>query len=423
MRAKKHLFKNIFSSRTVLLTLSAIIIIHIIVISFQAEYNKQLKREADFSDLVENVMDITHEVSALPANQQQAWVDSHKNKHLEVILSNHAFWANQITSKDYWSIRDTLRHPQEQIKTSIELTPSSWLNFRELNASSGVDEQLIFIFLEILAASAILYSVWSIERFIRPLKDFKSAADRLGVDLQSEPIEDLSGPMVVRETAMAMNQMQDRIKQLLQDRTQMLAAISHDLRTPITRLKLRAHFVEDPVEYSKIVNDLDEMEFMIAQILSFASETNSQEKKVNIDLVSFIQSICDEMIDTGQPVTFNTQLKRLGFPACPMALKRAVTNVINNAIKYGQSAHVSIKKSKELVELIIEDEGEGVPEEEMKKVLQPFYRSDPARTVNGGNVGLGLAITHEVVKSHGGELSLKNPAQGGLRVTLSFSLD
>ena len=217
--------------------------------------------------------------------------------------------------------------------------------------------------------------------------------------------------------------MQKRIQDLLQSRTQMLAAISHDLRTPITRLKLRAHSIKDENLQDKISHDLDEMESMIAETLVYAKEESNAEKKIKLDLNSLLQSLCDDMSALGFEVEFESDGKRIPFQGRPLAIKRALTNVIQNSVNYGQKANVKLSRHDKLIKIIIKDEGPGIPNEELDKVFEPFYRCERSRSRDFAGAGLGLPIAREIIHSHQGDITLKNRKKKSLKVTIRFNLE
>jgi signal transduction histidine kinase len=231
------------------------------------------------------------------------------------------------------------------------------------------------------------------------------------------------GPKVVREASEALNQMQNRIVQLVRNRTQLLAAISHDLRTPIARAKLRAQFIDDSEYKTQLLDDLNEMEHMISETLSFAREESRREEKKNIDLVSLLQSICDDENDMEHKVIYHADAHRIAFLGRPIALKRAFTNLINNAIRYAGDAVVTIEQRGKTIMIDIEDSGPGISESELEKVFEPFYRGEQSRSRETGGVGLGLSVARDIIFAHHGKIKLKNKKEGGLSVLIELIID
>lgn len=270
-----------------------------------------------------------------------------------------------------------------------------------------------------LAAVSVLImgvAVWGVSRATGPLSVFASAAERLGVDVNAEPLKEKGSPEVRRATR-AFNTMQTRVKRYIQDRTQMLAAISHDLRTPITRLRLRAEFVDDDEQRGKMMHDLNEMEAMIAETLVFARDDAANEPASYIDVAAVVANVCGELRFSGREVNY-TGPDSYEFLTRPLAFKRAISNLIDNALKYGKTAQVTLAPSAGEVRLYVDDTGSGIPPHEMDRVFQPFVRLETSRSRETGGAGLGLTIARNAIRSMGGDVELENRTEGGLRVTV-----
>lgn len=302
----------------------------------------------------------------------------------------------------------------EQFLISVQLTDASWLNF-----VAPVVEHLEFWSLRSVASLSLMIlavmalSVWAARRLLAPLDALARAAGHLGVDANAPPLSE-QGPREVRQAARAFNGMQRRIRRFVEDRTQMVAALSHDLRTPITRLRLRSEFVADPEQQRKMLADLDEMEALVASTVSFAREEASAEPASVFDLTALLQSICDDMADAGHAVEFRST-GRLPYNGRPIALRRCFANMIDNAAKYGKRAEVDLFVEKDRITVRIDDAGPGIPAGERENVFKPFYRVERSRSRNTGGAGLGLTVAQTVVRTHGGEIELSNRAEGGLR--------
>ncbi len=273
----------------------------------------------------------------------------------------------------------------------------------------------------VLLVTALLFCFWIIMRFMLPTWQLGEAAKRFGRDMHAPPLAEI-GPPGIRTTITAFNDMQARIRQMLRDRTQMLAAISHDLRTPITRLKLRVESIEDKTKYQKAIDDLDEMEHMITSILSFAQDNFREERLENFDLITLLESICDDMQDVGKEAYFQTNNDSILFSGRLNALKRAFTNIIENAIKYGKRAEVTLSATEQNIILEIADDGPGLPVTELEKVFLPFYRADAARSPTISGSGLGLAVARDIIRMHGGDIKLSNRKPNGLLVIISLPI-
>jgi signal transduction histidine kinase len=326
----------------------------------------------------------------------------------------------------YWEeIRLTSLKPDSQqkkqgvlpVRISIALRDGSWINFD----FATIDIlPLPFNLLALLGVSVLLVlglSVYALRRVTLPLESLTRAAEALGRSGRTEALKE-TGASEVRRAARAFNEMQDRIRRLIEDRAQMVAAISHDLRTPITRLKLRAEFIDDQDQREKMLRDLDEMETMIKSTLALSREDANPEARAHFDLADLLMDCAEGF----EQVTLNIDPAlaggRAGIEAQPIALKRAVSNLIENAVAYGRAAEVRLGGDASEYRIVIDDHGPGVPEEELERVFRPFYRLEASRNRESGGAGLGLAIARSVVRVHGGDIVLKNRPEGGLRAVI-----
>lgn len=310
--------------------------------------------------------------------------------------------------------------PQHQtLRISIELNDGQWLNFSSSipRAGSFWSGSAVLSMLS-MAVAVILLSLWVVRRLTIPLDEFARAAERLGKDVAAPPLPE-TGPTELRMAARAFNEMQERLRRFIENRTRMLAAISHDLRTPITLLRLRAELIEDEEMRTKTMVTLNEMESMIASTLAFAREDAENEENRVVDIVALLGSICDDMIDAGLPVEAELP-ERILFECRPTSLKRVLSNLIDNAVKYGGKAHVAMSDEGEAVKITIEDSGPGIPEQELDQVFAPFYRLESSRSPETGGIGLGLSVAQTVVDAHGGKIKLSNRHEGGLRVSVEL---
>jgi signal transduction histidine kinase len=307
----------------------------------------------------------------------------------------------------------------DSLVIGVALHDGGWVNFTApLPDAAPLWSSHAVLSIVLMALGVVGASVWVVWRLTRPLKMFAEAADRLGKDVGS-PALPVSGPLEVRQAATAFNEMQDRIRRLVENRTRMLAAISHDLRTPITLLRLRAEFVEDDAERGKMLATLDEMEHLIAATLSFARDDAVQEERRTVDVAALVATVCDEFSDAGAPVSLEATA-RLPLGCRPKTLKRALVNLVDNAVKYGGEVRVRLEADAQAARIHIEDDGPGIPQDEQARVLQPFYRIEKSRSRETGGVGLGLSVAVGIIHAHGGELTLENRPQGGLHVTVEL---
>lgn len=302
-----------------------------------------------------------------------------------------------------------------------DMSQQAWFNARVLlNLGQPRGEYVPFFWLTAFCIVIGGVAWWGVQRATRPLSVFAHAAERLGVDVNAEPLPE-GGPSEVRRATHAFNTMQKRIQRFIQDRTQMLAAISHDLRTPITRLRLRAEFVDDDVQREKMLNDLEEMESMIGSTLTFARDDAANEPVASVDVAAIVASSCGDHSAAGRDVTYSGP-DSLELMARPLAFKRAINNFVDNAVKYGKSAHVSLEPGYEELAIYIDDHGPGIPPAERERVFAPFTRLESSRSRETGGTGLGLTIARNAIRSMGGDVELSNRPEGGLRVTVTLPM-
>lgn len=302
---------------------------------------------------------------------------------------------------------------------SIRLADGQWLLFSTFSDKEPPAWSPRHLLSLLLVGGLIgLLLIWLIRRITHPLKLLARQAEQLGRGERLPPLTE-SGPDEVRETLAAFNRMQSRLDRFVQDRTQMLAAISHDLRTPLTSLQLRCEFLPEGEDKQRMLQTLGQMEQMLRATLHFAREDQQQTPRRDVDLVSLLHSLSDDYQDAGQAVRCQAEGK-LVYACHPESLRRAVQNLVDNAIKYAGGAEISLTSSARTVQILICDTGPGIPEAQLEQVFKPFVRGDMARNTEDGSVGLGLSIARTLAHQHGGELQLRNRAQGGLEARLQL---
>jgi len=303
---------------------------------------------------------------------------------------------------------------------SVPVDNGKWLNVAVTPRGALTHAPILFVQFVLMAAVGGFGIMFVMIRVVRPLKELADASAALGRREYTAKLEE-KGPQEVIDTIRAFNEMQDKLCTFMQDRTKMLAALSHDLRTPITSLRLRAEFIEDDEMRRKILQTLAEMFQMTEAALAYAKggELEALEEPRLVDVGALVSSVCDDLADMGAPVECNDpesfSLRCRGF-----ALKRALRNVIVNAVAYGSYARVSTQLVNGEARIVIEDNGPGIPEGDMEKVFSPFVRLENSRNADTGGMGLGLAIARGIVRFHGGDVTLKNRPEGGLRVTIAL---
>ncbi len=305
----------------------------------------------------------------------------------------------------------------EAVQIEVRLKDGSWLALiRPIpERLTGWPDRLLLI-LAILLLGVLLISFFTVRRITRPLRTLSRAADELGRDINRAPLSE-AGPSEVSEAARAFNCMQKRLARYLNDRTRILAAISHDLKTPITRLRLRSELLGEEEPKEKFQRDLDEMESMVTATLDFMRGSTDQEKAQPIDMLALLESLREDAVESGSRVELEG-LALAPFPGRPLALKRCLGNLIDNAVRYGGEAHVRIADSAEQLVITISDEGPGIPETAMDEMFEPFSRLESSRAADTGGTGLGLGIARNIARGHGGDIRLRNCPEGGLEAEL-----
>ena len=266
--------------------------------------------------------------------------------------------------------------------------------------------------LVLAAAGSIFVIVLLVRRVSRPLAHLTASAERLGRGETMPPLDE-QGPQDIRTTIAAFNRMQERQQRFIQDRTRMVAAVSHDLRSPITALRLRAEMVEQDDLRDRMIASLDEMQQMVEAILAFAREDAAKETTESINLSALISEVVASREELGHQVRWSGALATT-YPCRPSSLKRAVGNLLDNAIRYGGSAEISLDGT----DIIVRDQGPGIPEDRLEYVFEPFARLEESRNTETGGTGLGLAIARSIARSHGGDIILRNLPEGGLEAIL-----
>lgn len=286
---------------------------------------------------------------------------------------------------------------------------------------SLIEESVIF-YLAFVALMALLMAWYLIRKAVAPLERLASAADQIGVNIDSPAIDE-RGPREVALAARAFNRMQARLARLVHGQTEMLAAISHDLRSAVTRLQLRAELLENAHDREGLLRVVQDMRLMIQSVLDFVRGYDPNEEMRRINMTALVESLCEDLREEGYPVSYQSDEHAHSLLCRPTALRRSLQNLIDNAIKYGGSAHVLTKREGDDLVIRIQDRGPGIPPDELGTVLRPFYRLEKSRSQHTGGVGLGLAISQNIVQAHGGMLTLSNRTGGGLEVEVRLPLD
>lgn len=315
----------------------------------------------------------------------------------------------------------------DRLDIEAQLPSGLWLygSFKIEKLSIGLQARLI----SLVALTIIIVGITGVLITIKmtnPISSLAAASEKLGKG-QSVPRLEEKGPNDIREALSAFNNMNTRLTQLLSSQKQMLGAISHDLRSPLTSIRLRLESIDDGEQKEKMINTVEEMNEMIAAILNFTREEadeQSQEVSRPVDLYNFCESLIAEYTDTGRACTleYNGNEDQV-FNCRYISLRRAMRNIIDNGLRYGKQVTLTVSQiDTNNVLFIFSDKGPGLAENELKNVLKPFYRPDKARRVMDGGIGMGLSISESIVKAHGGHIKLANSKKGGLDVSITLPL-
>jgi signal transduction histidine kinase len=296
------------------------------------------------------------------------------------------------------------------------IAPDRWLNAVYAKPEVIKSPHRYYLSLAVAALVLSLLAVWGARRVGRPLQRLTESAERIGRGETVPPLPE-EGADDIRRTAVAFNLMQSRLRVFVEDRTRMIADISHDLRTPVTLLRLQTEFVSDVETRDKMIATLDEMQSMMEATLAFTREESRTEPARIVDMDALVESVCDDLFSLGRDVTF-ADGERIPWCCRPDSLRRALRNVIENAVRYGERARVRLEISARGLLILIEDDGPGVAEADMERVFSPFVRLENSRNRETGGGGLGLAIARGILRAHGGDISLSNRPSGGLLATL-----
>jgi signal transduction histidine kinase len=304
---------------------------------------------------------------------------------------------------------------------SLRLPDDSWLNvnlFASGKASTSTSGHLLST--SLMALSVALLSVLITTWLTRPLRHITEAVAKLSVDERRASIPEV-GPQEIRRLAGSFNAMHERLLDLIVRRTRSLAAVSHDLRTPLTRLRLRLSDVEDDKLQRAMASDIDEMEQMIEATLSYLKGEQTTERARSIDLVALLETIVDDARDAGHDAELAAP-QSFVITARYLALKRALSNLVSNALRYGTQVRVAVLPGAKVLTVTIDDNGPGIPQDKLDVVFEPFVRLEDSRNLETGGVGLGLTIARSSIELDGGTLALGNRTSGGLRATVTLPI-
>ena len=370
----------------------------------------------------------------LPADERASWLDRLERRNYRFVLGSEPVagtapgslalqqFADAIVDALHpFAVRQVVEvpSPRESLQIAVRLTDGSEVTVHARRVGMPVSGWVLWMLLGQLAVLAAC--AWHAMRLVtRPLAQLAAAADELGPDLQAQPLAE-EGPTEVVRATRAFNAMQRRIGGYMAERVEILAAISHDLQTPITRMRLRTELMDNERDQAKFRQDLDAMHTLVREGVTYARTLHgATEPPCRIDADALFESMTADYEDVGQPVPIEG---RAGAPIVtrPNALRRILTNLIDNALKFGSDVRLRVHAEADRLTVSVLDNGPGIPPAELQAVLQPFYRVEGSRNRGTGGTGLGLAIAHQLAMAMGAELTLHNRAEGGLEARLTMS--
>ena len=428
------------TARTVLVVLLGIGIVHLVSLwTYQISLDREVALSSD-ARLADRLLAIKRAVMRVPPAEREAVahdlsggsVDAHwsRTEHAVAGGADAARWENlgkrlrevlPELAEDGLVIGANRRGADDPhlAMISMRLPDQSWVNVGLVAPpvrAPGSHGTLLST--SLMALGALVVSILLVGWLTRPLSLFADAAKGFYRNRSVTPLAE-TGPREVRDLAAAFNDMQRRIASLIEDRTQALAAVSHDLKTPITRLRFRIEDLGDPGARTAIAADLDDMERMIDQTLAFLRGERADEEVRSVDLVAILQTITDDMTDRGRPIGLGG-LSSAVISGRHLALKRAFGNLAENAVKYAEQVDVVVTRDGDRFVVSITDDGPGIAPADVDRAMAPFVRLEPSRNQSTGGFGLGLPIAKAIIEGHGGTIALGQSPEGGLAVTVAL---
>ena len=442
------LWPGALAAQLCLLLAAAVVAAQVMAFTVFASETSLVRRAAARTQVVDRVATLVRAIDAVPAASVDDVVTAFDTQRRQLTIGGTSLIPSAVMTSDEMRVARRLarrlgssasdarialvqRGPDERddytdfmrlqsseaLRVSVRLRDGRWLNGIELLRLPAVP--VIRIGLELLGASLLaIFSVMAIamRSITRPLSALANAADRVGRGESAAPFP-ISGPSEVKTTMKAFNLMQQRLTRFVSDRSRMLAAISHDMRTPIASLRLRAEMVEDLELRNAMVRTLADLQRITEATLSFAHNDIIVEETRETDLVALLEATVDDVCATGKEVALRVP-ERLIYRCRPTALRRAIGNLIENAARYGSRADVALQAEANAIWIIVDDDGPGLPADKLDDVFEAFVRIEPSRNDQTGGIGLGLAIARSAVRAHGGDIVLANRKGGGLRAKI-----
>lgn len=364
---------------------------------------------------------LTRLVNQLQKSPQANWPSILQNYPVywsEITLSpSPTYEQNALLTLKAPILFNLIKH-HKKLEFSLFIQEGTWLNVSMISPTSNQLSWILSVFL-ILLAALIFINYWAVKILNQPIQTLIQSLNYNENQESWLPIP-ITGNPDQKVILKKINELQGKLNKLLANRTRVVTAISHDLRTPLTRLKLRAEALIDSPYYSKINADIYEMEFMIEETLDYFRDLNQAEKPQRFDLVALLSSLRDDALELNYEVQLISEYDKLIYFGCVNLFKRAFNNLIHNAVQYGVNALIHLQQRPHQIEISIVDQGPGLTDTDLEHVFLPFYRGENSRSRSTGGTGLGLTIAREIMQMHQGDLTLSNRLEGGLNVLVTL---
>lgn len=306
----------------------------------------------------------------------------------------------------------------ENLIVSIDMPGGTWLNFRVTGSTwDHIISPAAIPYLTLVTIGIIIIAAWAVSRPLRTLSRLAKASDEMSVNVSGASSLEESGPLEIKRVARAFNHMQRRVQRSMSAQNEMLGAISHDFRTPLTRLRLRVERLEDPEQRAKAIHDIEEMEALIQFTLDYARDNAQSQEHEVLNCLELVNEVVGQAALPDHPIEVSVA-EDLELVCHPLAMRRALTNLVSNALFYGQQVRVSCYRNESELVIEVEDDGPGIPSDKREYVFAPFYRLEQSRNRDTGGAGLGLSISQMMVHSQGGQIYLLDSPLGGLKAQI-----
>jgi signal transduction histidine kinase len=444
-----RLWPDTLAGRTLLLLGGSVLIFVIAAGGLLNQERRDTFRSEQRRQLVEQIVNLYRLLDSVEPAQRATLIHDYRRDELDVEISTHAAVAAFPPRRPLERLLNRRLHRalpelsprgvrlrvgpegkheadhgrdrrKDTIRLSLRLHDGQWLNIalHDYQQPPPWARPTLYLLLALLAVIG-LTGYWSSRRLSRPMRELAQTAERFGLGQTVDALPE-RGPREVRETVRAFNRMQERLQRNLRERSLMLAAVSHDLRTPITALRLRAEYIDDTEMRERTLATLTQMESILNDTLAFARDEGRDQHSRRYDLAAMLQTLCDDYSDLGHEVEC-TLPDRLICTGKPAALQRALTNLIDNALRYGDKVEITLNQNAQGALIEIRDQGPGIPEDKLEDVFTPFYRIEESRSRETGGIGLGLAIARMLIHANGGALQLSNRQPHGLQASVQLT--